>query len=500
MKTLVLLLLMTTAAVFAQDELEPRFLRSHETLRTPINIPLSVTEKGDLEVLGRSEGSFFFSPITLITLQRSTINFIEPEPAREFSFIEQKSGNGWVEVKRARSDFGLGLAALMAKETLSFGIIPFQGSFQTTIRQKTELTDKRSILLPRELRDLELWSIGDYGSFQAYGGFEITAGLNAGGLNVLSGSYGLHNQFAVEVFRFSEDCVLIKLSEDEETKRVINAGPFVADAAIGDSDSKRLTIEFRLEIHNEEHQRLYAEALKGNIKLLQETLSPTEFRSHWKGIEKRIYFGIPVVAGRSFYRGHFVKKDESKDLNVDIFSNKNSGLLTPLRVQQKFVYERDGRLLFYWLTEMKKVSTRSFEKHFLRIGRALKIKGFNQEPPHGTKFGSVIGHLSLNLEKSDIETISESEIPAIEETLKAHCEGAILSCRWLWKRKLLMNSFLSALRSHPQERTRELGKVLVKEPALIYSIIKTYGLKKKAYFRFLSEKYQSLEGAAEVGP
>ena len=58
---------------------------------------------------------------------------------------------------------------------------------------------------------------------------------------------------------------------------------------------------------------------------------------------------------------------------------------------------------------------------------------------------------------------------------------------------------LNELIKQPWDKMRgEMGLLFVKEPAVIHSLIKTLQLKKEVYFKFLSEKFQSLEGSSSV--
>jgi hypothetical protein len=47
-------------------------------------------------------------------------------------------------------------------------------------------------------------------------------------------------------------------------------------------------------------------------------------------------------------------------------------------------------------------------------------------------------------------------------------------------------------------KSKELGFLLIDEPTLIHSLVKTMGLNKKLSFKFLSENFQSLEGSATI--
>jgi hypothetical protein len=44
-----------------------------------------------------------------------------------------------------------------------------------------------------------------------------------------------------------------------------------------------------------------------------------------------------------------------------------------------------------------------------------------------------------------------------------------------------------------------LANLLMEEPALIYAYVKSLNLKKRVYFKFLNQKFQSLEGTALIG-
>ena len=49
-----------------------------------------------------------------------------------------------------------------------------------------------------------------------------------------------------------------------------------------------------------------------------------------------------------------------------------------------------------------------------------------------------------------------------------------------------------------EDMKKQMGLLLVEQPALIYAMMKVKNAKKDVYFKFLSENFQSLEGSSPV--
>ena len=58
----------------------------------------------------------------------------------------------------------------------------------------------------------------------------------------------------------------------------------------------------------------------------------------------------------------------------------------------------------------------------------------------------------------------------------------------------IMKKFSLVIRTEWETKKKELGVLLVKHPALLHALLKETRASKEAYFRFLSDRYQSLEG------
>jgi hypothetical protein len=496
MKILILIMcLLTLDRVKAQDDHDPRFLRSHENIRIPFNLPIVVTDQGKVQPLNSAVGDIFFTPLFQVNFQRTTIHYIDPVYQDELSFKNLSEDLSWIEVKKSRYEFGMGISSIL-KEGMRFGLIPFKGSMNTMIRAKKSKTDRTPApKLPSKLIEIERWGVGDYGTFQTYGGVTIQAGFSPTGINLARGSIGIQNQFEVEVLRFSETGVAFKVSEENHKKRQLTLGPIVFHATASSYYAKRFIYDFRLDLNNPEHHQLYQQAINGNIKVLQEVLPHSQQMLSWVGKDQSLYFGIPSVIGRSLYRGAFEMDDNGTEVELDIRVVKNRGLLLPLRVHQKFVYNINNRIFLFWFSEMKRVKRKVFERTFLKTGRSLGLAGFSNDIPENAHFGEFIGQISLSFGKDQIDDMKSLDSKNIDQDYKKRCVELSLSCAKNKYRKRMIARFLKSLTSSIDEISQDLGIVLVNEPALTYSLIKNLKLEKRAFFKFLSSQYQSLQGA-----
>lgn len=90
------------------------------------------------------------------------------------------------------------------------------------------------------------------------------------------------------------------------------------------------------------------------------------------------------------------------------------------------------------------------------------------------------------------------DLNMIKKLMKKRCVEERLSCRNKVKLRAIMIRLSESLRLSGKEYRASLGKLMVKEPALIYAVVHGLRLKKEVYFKFLSEKFQSLEGSGPI--
>ena len=275
-------------------------------------------------------------------------------------------------------------------------------------------------------------------------------------------------------------------------------GPFFAFGTIADFDGKKFGIEFILDLDDSSHHDLFAEALKGNISLLQTTLEPSEQRLTWKGSDRAFYYGVPMVAGKTRIAGNYELFEDDHESELTLSGEQNNGLLRRLKNYYQFVYQTDESLVIIWASEMNKVTKKEFEKTFFSKGKIMGVKGFDRIIPNDTAFGSVVSQIGLSFSKEETELLKSADMEELQLTLKERCVKEELPCRKNKKLKKIISELRKSLSMPWKELRASLGRLMSKEPALVYSVVRILDLEKEVYFKFLSEKFQSMEGSEAI--
>lgn len=482
----------------AEEVLDVRFLMTQRSAGNPYALPIRISPDGSMSILSSNGNQdLVFRPTIQTGFSRAVINYSQPVILNRFNFYPQQKDLGWVEVKRLKLEGGVGLSSIM-KQMMTVGLIPYKGSIHTIIRHKKSREDKSlPFRMPRIFAELEEWNVNDIGTFQTYGGISVYAGVNYGIVDFALGSIGLQNQFIVEMKKVSKDIIKLTITEEDLKRRQIVIGPTVMDATFAQFKGQRFSSEFTLNLNLREHHELFEEALNGNIKVLQERLDHESQKLSWIGNDRSFYIGIPVIGGKMRDRGHYDLNEDGVETELDFTGSRTKGTFTPLRNLQDFVYQTDEAMVIAWTSEMNRTDKKAFEKRFLSIGRTIGIKGFNREAPDA-KFGSVVSQVAVHMTKREFEAVSDMDMETVKVHLKNKCESEELSCRKESKLRNIITR-LNQFRQKPWKEIRgDLGLLLIKEPAIIYAIVRTMKYKKEAYYKFLSERYQSLEGSALI--
>ena len=147
---------------------------------------------------------------------------------------------------------------------------------------------------------------------------------------------------------------------------------------------------------------------------------------------------------------------------------------------------------------MNKANEEVLSQRFLTPGKIMGARGFGAALPPGTLIGSALSQMGVSFSREELEAITPEMLEEILVNFRARCEEMKLSCA----QKKNFNKISKSLRSYMSRKWDEvkdkLGFLMIDEPALINSYIKTIGSKKKLYFKFLNEKFQSMEGSAEI--
>jgi hypothetical protein len=483
----------------SSDTLDVKFLTTQRSMGNPFALPVRVNSKGDVFLFGgNGEDNLIFRPTMQVGFSRAIINYSRPVILNRFNFYPQQSELGWIEVKRFRFEGGLGLSAII-KASSTIGFMPYKGAMNTIIRNKNSGDDKSlPFSMPEKLSHLEEWNTNDIGTFQTYGGITVYAGFSAGMVDLATISVGLQNQFIVEMQKLSPEIVKLSITEEDLKRRQAVLGPVGLKATYAQFKGQRFSAEFLLDLTNYEHHALFHEALKGNIHILQKGLDGKLQKLSWRGKDGQYYYGIPAIIGKVKDSGHYDLDEEGVETKLDFTGSRTKGILTPMRNLQDFVYQTEEGMVVVWSSEMNRTNKRAFEKRFLSIGRTIGVKGFNREVPDDTKFGSVVSQVAVQISKKEVESINDMNMEEVAIHLKDKCEAEKLPCRNESRLRSIISKLIK-LRLKPWKEMRgDLGLLLIKEPAIIHAVVKTKKYKKEVYFKFLSEKYQSLEGSSII--
>jgi hypothetical protein len=489
-----------TSVAFSQGTpLDERFLKTHRTLANPISFPVAIDSKGEISLFGEdTTSSFLLRPTFQLGVNLENIEYSRPVVTDHFNFYPVIDNISMVEIKRQRFEGGLGLTTLI-KSVAKVGLAPYQGSMQTVIRSRPPRSLKNIlVLMPRELKDLQKWEISDVGFYQTYGGVSFYAELSSGIFDIVSGSIGLQNEFMVEISKISENHIILKISEEDLKRRQLLVGPFFSKVSFGKFSGKRFSTEYKLDIRDPQHHKLFRLALRGELSKVQLALDVKNQDLSWSGMDKGYYFGLPFVAGRSYQSGHYEIQEDHGNTRLDFEGYQNRGVLAATKNIHDFVYQTDKGMVVMWSSEMKKTSQKNLFERFLSKGRILGVKGFERNLPNQEKFGTVVTQMGIYLSRQEIEGVSENELQQLEGHLRLRCEKEELKCRKEKNLTRIMNKLMMFKKMKWADFSGPLGLLLLKEPAVIHALVKTKSYKKEVYFKFLSDSYQSLEGASPI--
>lgn len=493
MKNLLLFSLLLSTSSWAQ-ELDVQFLQTQRPASEPYNIPITINEHGQIKFGKDGTQLISVNATVQTTYRRSLINYSRPISQNTFALDPIEKNIGQLEIRRTQIEYGMGLAAL-AKNTFTLGIIPYRGSVQTSIRNKISSHEKLPrVHIPRKLEELESWRTGDSGTFQTYGGVQAYVGVSTGLINVGTATLGIQNQFIVEIKKITPRFVTLTITEENLDRAQLLLGPFFAYGTWGHFDGTRLGFEFMLNLDDPFHHELYEDALKGKLTSLQRSLSVTEQKLSWRGGDRSFYHGIPMVAGHTRVAGSYELLEDDVEGDLEFSGRENGGLLRKLRNVYQYIFHTEKAMALIWTSEINKVNYKEFDKYFYSKGRIIGVRGFDREIPQNTLFGSVISQIGISFSKSEIEELNSSDLLPLRRLMHARCVEQVLNCRFERRLGSIMNQVKLGLNKPWNERRMILGKLMMKEPALIYSMIQHLGLKKEVYFKFLSEKFQSIEG------
>ncbi len=483
-----LLLLLLSFNLYAQGG---DFLPTQKTISKPFGLPVRIDLDGNIQFLTGNR-DLVFAPGVQLGFDKSFVQYSIPEMASEFSLMPPRETAGWVEYKRIHYDLGMGLLGIM-KQRVRLGFAPYKGAKLSMRRLKIDKAlITANIVIPKKLADMENWSVGDQGNFQTYGGIQLYVGLDAGPVNMAMATLGWQNQFIVTIER-EETGVKLIITEEKLNRKTFDLGFEAVNGNWTQFNGKQLHASFNLDFANPLHHDLYKTALKGELNILEKNLPTDKKNVKWVGNDFSLYWGIPWFYGHTVSRGSYKVKEDVQDYFLEVFQNKKSGILVPTSFHQKFVYHNSESLLLMWTTDVKESSPKSLNKFFFGPARTIGFPGFEIDL-NLKEYGTVIGEVGVVITKEDVEKFNSLEASSVESSLRARCHELKLGCSQESKLRKIVNKFTFIMKNEWDMKKKGLGILLVKEPALLHALLKESALTKEAYFKFLSDRYQSLEG------
>ena len=475
------------------------FIETMNSQANTFNVPLYVDLDGNLSIISANAKSMSLNPVGYAAYKKETSHYIKPVQQNELRFEEQRSGLEWLEIKRMRWELGLGLGAQFASNILAVGLAPYKGARQVMIRQKKsqdEITPKPR--LPDALAEVRNWTIGDRGSFQRYGGVQIDAGASFLFANLLTVGLTIQNLFSVVVEKISDTKIKLSFAEENLNQRRIQSGVSVASMKLNSFNGKRLMTHFILDLDEPFHHQLYRLALQGKLIQLQEKLPLDSQALEWKGSERVGYIGIPALVGRYNNRSEYEMEFDDEEEVLDMKSQRSSGWLVPLRNHNRVVYQTEAAITLFWFSEMNNAYGDVLNRKFLTPGKLIGAKGFENMIPQDMKIGSALSQLGMSFTREELQAVSAEMLEEILLNFKDRCRSLELKCA----KERIFSKIEKTLRKYREMKWNDvrdkLGFLMMDEPALIHSYIKVIKSKKKVYFKFLNEKYQSMEGTAAI--
>lgn len=496
MKNLLLIFTILFALhAYSQEDLEPRDIQEYAALN--VWLPFQVGLDGHIEFFKEHPSeSFVFSPIVQIGVQWKKMKFQPPSRVENFVLERNQSPESWLEVYRRRFSLGAGIGMLL-KRGLKLGLVPFKGSKQRLVRKVMNGARAPGLsLLPKSLEEIDTWSVGDQGSFDTFGGIQIQLSAASGLIDIASASIQLQSEFLLQVKKISAQEVKVGVFEGKTKNRKFSVGPLLANFSTGRFSGKRLGAEFILNISADED--LYQKALEGKLSELQERLPHQAQRLNFFGHSRTTFFGVPELIGKNIRNGEINVNENGEQTSMYFRSRKNDGILLAKRDIHRFIYLSENETVLFWANEMSKVKGKVLDKYFLSVGRRMGLRDFDLRADKKEKIGNVMTQLGITIHNSEISLLQNSNLSELALNYKSRCEELRLNCRKEGRRGKILKELSLLLKLDLEKLRPALGKLLMKNPSLIHAFFKTIQKSKRVYYLFLSDRFRSLEGMAEV--
>jgi hypothetical protein len=195
---------------------------------------------------------------------------------------------------------------------------------------------------------------------------------------------------------------------------------------------------------------------------------------------------------------------DGEKIKLNFQTKKNEGFarkffFSPARVTENYVYQKDESITLFWSRELNKTNKKILSENFLSLGNAMGVSSFTAERmDEEENLGLVLTQSGMSFSRKELIDLASADMNEVSAHLAERCQVKALECAKDGKYNKIMNNLKQILKKPWQSMRGDLGLLLINEPALIYSVVKTLKLKKDLYFKVLSEKFQSLQGFAPL--
>src|SRR5690606_22468427 len=210
-----------------------------------------------------------------------------------FTLSPIDENNGFVSIRKQRIEAGLGLSALI-KSVSTIGLTPYKGSMATVTQYKQDKKEpNHAFRLPKNLSDMEDWSIGDRGTYETYGGIITYVAVSSGIVDISKFSVSFQNEFEVEISKLDENKVALSITEGKVASRSLRIGPFITHFTKSRHSQEGVRAEFVFNSRNQRHEALFKKAINGDFVTVADELEKDLQKISWTVEEKEFFFGMP---------------------------------------------------------------------------------------------------------------------------------------------------------------------------------------------------------------
>lgn len=437
------------------------------------NLPISFGFDGSVNIFESSDG-LALNPVFSFGDKKKRRHYLKPIVVDEFRLTPPVRGAEWMQYDLIRKERGLGIRV---GDGVKVGLMLFKGS-QTVARRSQATLDEvlDAPALPKNMNEVQLWNDGDVVQFQTYGGLKIFAGLGLGGeLGAISG-FTIQNSFVLRFKKLNKDQVALEIEEENTKIRRIDLdwGPVAVSTA--KLNGKLLKMELTLDFSNGMHQEIYERVLNGRIDQIQKAYPEIVKHISWSGRENELQIGFSPLAGEIRTKTLYSYNEGTEEVYVE--SKKAGGFFAKKRDHRDYVFADEFGIILFWTSKIDDADYKSLDKHFFKRSRTLRLRSFSNRSPAGIKYGDVNGEMGIALTKEELVSFVESK------------SGARRVGKELARR----------LRGDWNKNKIQLGKMLLKSPSLIRSMVETQKKPTPIHFSFTSDGFQSITGSTVVTP